>query len=351
MITNRCLRVAVAGLGRIAWQYHIPAIMRHNRFQLAAVADPLRERLAEAATEFGVAAGYDSVPLMLEREKPDLLLVASPTCFHSEQTLEAFRRGIDVICEKPLACTLDEAGTVGRAMREYHRKLMVYQPHRLTPEAAGLKAILASGVLGRVFLVRRGCNSFSRRNDWQAFAAYGGGMLNNYGSHFLDQFIYLFGGDFREVNAVTRRVVSCGDAEDFVKMLAVNGNNVVFDLEINMGAAFASQEWRVCGDCGSAVYDTRSGWSLRYFDPAQLQERPIQAGLAAEGRSYPSEPDICWIDKNIPDAPADTRRFYDCCYGYFALGEAPLVPIDHTMEVMRTIDRCRRTAALTPVPA
>ena len=348
MITNRRLRIAVAGLGRIAWQYHIPSIIKHPQFQLVAVADPLTERILEVQTQFGIINGYQLVPQMLKQEKPDLLLIASPTCFHTEQTLQAFKSGADVICEKPLACTVDDAKKIQQSMRHYQRKLMVYQPHRLTPEAVSLKNILESGVLGRIFMVRRTCCNFIRRNDWQAFTSYGGGMLNNYGSHFLDQFIYLFGGNFKSVNAVTRRIISCGDAEDFVKLLAVNNRDITFDLEINMSAAFAGQEWQVCGTCGAAIWRNGSGWQLRYFDPAHLKLRTIQPGLAAEGRLYPSEQDIAWTEKSISVATAQSNNFYDYCYSYFALDEAPLIPVETTMEVMNILERCRQGA---PIPA
>lgn len=340
MITNRRLRIAVAGLGRIAWQYHIPEILKHPQFQLAAVADPLQERLSEAEMEFGATGGYQSVQQMLEQEKPDLLLIASPTCFHAEQALEAFKYGVDVICEKPLAGVMEDAEKITQSMHHYRRKLMVYQPQRLTEQAVSLKNILASGVLGKIFMVRRTCCSFSRRNDWQAFTAYGGGMLNNYGSHYIDQFIYLFGGNFKSVNAVVRRIISCGDAEDFVKLLAVNGHDITFDLEINMAAALEGHEWLVCGTCGSAAWQS-SGWQLRYFNPAHLISCSIQSGLAAENRLYPSEPDIPWKEKVISPEPAQSNGFYDYCYRYFMLNEAPLVPVENTMEVMKTLERCR----------
>ena len=92
MIMNRRLRIAVAGLGRIAWQYHIPSIIKHPQFQLVAVADPLTERILEVKTQFGINNGYQLVPQMLEQEKPDILLIASPTCFHTEQTLQALHK-------------------------------------------------------------------------------------------------------------------------------------------------------------------------------------------------------------------------------------------------------------------
>lgn len=345
MKTYRRLKVAVAGLGRIAWQYHIPSIINDDRFQLFAVVDPLTERLSEAKSQFDVSRGYQSVQSMLERETPDLMLIASPTCFHLEQAVSALKNNIDIICEKPLACSLEDAEKIQEAVLLHERKLMVYQPHRLTPEAIILKSIIKSGVLGKIFMVRRVCSDYNRRNDWQAFTAYGGGMLNNYGSHFLDQFIYLFGGGFKTVNAVTRKVASCGDAEDFVKIQAVNSGDIIFDLEINMGSAFAGNEWLVYGTCGSASCNNNTaGWKLKYFDPAQLKPVNVQTGLAAEGRMYPKATDIAWTENTIPAGGKSVfdNGFYDFCYRYFALDEPPLVPLKNTMEVMRTLEVCRK---------
>jgi predicted dehydrogenase len=200
---------------------------------------------------------------MLKNENLDLLVVASPTSFHAEQASEAFSFGVDVICEKPLAGKLSEAEKIVDNMQKHQRKLMVYQPHRLFQETLTLKSIIKSGILGNIFLVKRSWNDFNRRNDWQAFQKNGGGMLNNYGSHFIDQFIYLFGGDFKSFNASTSRILTCGDAEDFVKVLAVNKNNITFDMEINMSSAFSEHEWLVYGNAGSARLNG-SEWEVKY---------------------------------------------------------------------------------------
>lgn len=344
MVKDQRLRIAVAGLGRIAWQYHIPSIATDPRFQLIAVADPLMARLEEAKSAWGVTNIYQELAVMLGNEKPDILVIASPTCFHAEQILLAFQHDVDVICEKPLACSLREAEKIQETIKQ--RKLMVYQPHRLTPEAKSIKKILDSEILGEIFMVRRSFCNYSRRNDWQAFRKNGGGMLNNYGSHFLDQFIYLFGGGFEAVSAVTKNIASCGDAEDFVKIMAVNRCNIALDLEINMGSAFARNEWIVYGTHGTAFFDAaESKWQLKYFDPEKLKAVNPQHGLAAEGRMYSDSADITWMEKAIPTEEANTfpNGFYDFCYGYFALDEAPLVPFENTMEVMKTLELCRKS--------
>lgn len=337
---DHCLRIAVVGLGRIAWQYHLSAIQQHAGFRLCGVVDPLPARLAEAETKFGISAGYATLAELLERERPELVVIASPTCFHAEQAGAAFAAGADVICEKPLGCTLAEAEAMIEAGRRQGRRMVVYQPHRFRPETAGLREILASGVLGEIYHVRRTWNHFSRRDDWQSLAANGGGMLNNYGSHFLDQFLCVFGGRFERLQAELRQVVGGGDAEDFVRIFGVNGAGIVFDLEINMGSAFETHEWVVYGRNGTARCEAEA-WHLRYLDPRRLKKLEIQAGFAAADRKYPREADLPWQEERCPFPAVAPEIFYDRGHDYFT-GRGPTpVPLAESCEVMRLLESCR----------
>ena len=66
-------------------------------------------------------------------------------------------------------------------------------------------------------------------------------------------------------------------------------------------------------------------------------------GLAAAGRRYPSEP-IAWQTETLPELPADRDAYYRYCYDYYALDRAPFVKADEILELVRTIDACRRSA-------
>ena len=151
----RALRTAVIGLGRVGWRFHIPSILGHEGFELVAVVDPLPERRDEAITEFasrsrsGIEAYANHISL-LDAVALDLIVIASPTPFHAEQAIAAFERGVDVFCDKPIAPSLQEADRMIAAMEAYHRKLMVYQPHRLRIETIALKASLEQDLIGPV---------------------------------------------------------------------------------------------------------------------------------------------------------------------------------------------------------
>ena len=339
---RKTLRCAVAGAGRIAWGFHLPQICMREGFELAAVADPDRQRLEEVKHTFHPAAVFTDLETMLREVHPDLTVIASPTIFHKEQALLAFRYGSDVFCDKPVGLNPKEASAMYGEAKRLGRKLMAYQPHRINSEGLTARAILQSGRLGRLYLIERHISNYVRRNDWQAFSGNGGGMLLNYGSHYIDQLLYLTHDTAARVKCELRRVITCGDADDLVKAMITTKHGILLELDINQATAYPLPEWRICGARGSAVYSNRQ-WNIRYCEPDALPPVRADHTLAATGRRYPSE-QIEWKEENIPCIPADPGLYYDYCRDYFAGNGMPFVLPEETLEVVRTIELCRRDA-------
>jgi predicted dehydrogenase len=309
---------------------------------LAAVVDPLSERRAEAVAAHGCEAYPDLDGLLQARRDLDLVVVASPTPFHSAQTLTAFAHGVDVLCDKPMAASLAEADGMIAAMRRSGRRLMVFQPHRVRPEVQVLRGLLARDLIGPVFMIKRAMSQYTRRNDWQAFSKHGGGMLNNYGAHMVDLLLYLTRSKAARVSCHLRTIASLGDADDVVKALIETENGVILDIDINMAAALPLQEWLVAGERGSLMFDrTQNAWIARYYAPGTLPALHTQEGLAAEERRYGSGETIPWRDEIFPVAESARIDFYAHCHNYFAGGKPPFVPVEETREVMRVLDACR----------
>jgi predicted dehydrogenase len=339
----RVLKTAVVGLGRIGWSYHCKQIAAHEGFELTAVADRSPERLAEAEQTYGAVA-YTDFDAMLEKEALDLVVIASPTIFHREQAIRAMERGLDVFLEKPMAGDLEEADAIVRAMNKNGRKVMVYQPHRTTPEFLAAKHIVESGKLGPVYMIKRGWSNYVRRNDWQSLKQYGGGMLNNYGTHFIDQTLSLAGSKARTISGSLKRIASLGDADDVVKLVIETENDVTLDIDINMATAVPLPPWALLGQYGSASMErTERGeeFVVRYLKPEELPALDINTQLAAPGRQYDNGDRLTWYEERFAVNDFQPIDFYEQCYRYFALGEAPFVSVEETREVMRIIQECR----------
>ena len=339
----KILQTAVIGLGRAGWQMHIPQITENEKFKLIAVVDPLQERLDEASINFGVK-GYPDCESLFKYEKPDLVVIASPTHFHVLQAGLAFKNGADVLCDKPMAPSLADSDRMIKSMKNSGRKLMIYQPHRAYAETVALRNILERNLVGHVYMIKRAWTRYRIRVDWQAFLKYGGGELSNSGAHFIDQLLYLADSPMKKMSSSVRKIISRGDAEDVAKIVMETENGMILDLDINMAAAIPVTPWQVLGERGSVVWDdAKQAWKVRYYNKEELHGIELQNNLAADNRSYCDDQDIPWKESEYPVSDFKSINFYDKCYDYFALDREPFVPIEHSREVMRIIEICRKT--------
>ena len=340
-LRKQTIKVAVIGLGRIAWSFHLPELKSHPNFQLIAVVDPLQERLDEVAEKWQVEHLYLSYDKMLEELKPELVVIASPTHFHTEHIIKAFCHGANVFCEKPLATNLKETKLIISEMKNYNRKLMVYQPRRFDLDCRQAKAIIQSGVLGSTYMIKRYINSYNRRNDWQALLRYGGGMLNNYGAHYIDQLLYITNQKASCVYSDLSSLITQGDADDFVKLILKSSDGILIDIEVNQASAFEKRTWTIYGINGTASWNSISqNWQIKYLKPETLSSITLQADLAAPNRKYPNE-SIQWQETDcVFDIPAP-QNFYDNCYNYFLLNKEPLVKPQETLQVMTVIEQSK----------
>lgn len=337
----KILRTVVIGLGRAGWQMHIPQIIQHEKFDLVAVVDPLKERLKEAEKKYSVK-GYTDYRMLLNAEKPELVVIASPTHFHVEQAVTAFKYGADVFCDKPMAPSLKEADRMIRSMNEHNRKLMIYQPHRSYVETVALKEILARDLIGQVYMIKRAWTRYRFRVDWQALRKYGGGELSNSGAHFIDQLLYLSGSSLKNISCYLRQVISRGDAEDVAKIVMETANGVILDLDINMAAALPITPWQILGERGSILWDEdQQAWWVRFYKQEDFSGIELQNSLAAEDRSYCDDQDIHWQENTFPVSDYKPIDFYEKCYEYFALNKDPFIPVTESREIMRIIETCR----------
>ena len=337
------LKTAVIGLGRIGWSFHIPNILSHDGFTLTAVVDVSQERLDEAKSTYQVN-GYTEISQMLKQESPDLVVVASPTHLHMEHACAALRAGCDVFLDKPMAKNLASARAIAQCAVETGQKLMIYQPHRVFAEPNLLKEIISSGKLGKIYMIKRAASGYSRRNDWQAFRKYGGGMLNNYGAHYIDQLLYITGEKVSRLHCVAYKIASAGDADDVVKILLETENHVLLDLDINMATALPVTPWMLFGQFGTVAYekgsDGKDYFKLRYYDPKGVEAAVASEALAAVNRSYNNDVPLPWVEERIAITDEYKIDFYQQCYAFFAEGKKPFVPVDETLYVMELIDRC-----------
>ena len=138
------LSVAVVGAGYFS-QFHYEAWGRIPEVRLCALAEPDGATAQATAARFGVPAVFETLDALLAETAPDILDIVTPPDTHEALVAAACRRAGLVVCQKPLAPTLEEARAIVGIAREAGCPLVVHENFRFQPWFREAKALLAAG--------------------------------------------------------------------------------------------------------------------------------------------------------------------------------------------------------------
>lgn len=187
------MRFVLVGCGRIGKRH--AEIIRKN-YRLAAVCDILPDRAVAFGAEF-TCRHYVDLEQMLRKERADALVVCTPNYLHAVHSIAGMEAGLHVLCEKPMAISIEEAFTMKRTAEATKCRLHVVKQNRHNPPVVFLNRLLANESLGKISSFQ--INGFWNRgisyyeNSWHAKKAEDGGMLYTQFSHFIDLMIWMLG--------------------------------------------------------------------------------------------------------------------------------------------------------------
>ncbi len=340
---NQTTKIAIVGLGRIGWRFHFQQALSSDQFELTAVVDPLPERLSEARAAAGCETHTDFESLW-SGPLPNVVVIATPTTLHEDMTIRALNEGCHVILEKPMTTSIASADRMIAQAEKNNRRIFLYQPHRLTPETQTARKIIQSGKLGPIYAIHRGVYRYVRRNDWQSLRKNSGGMLNNYGAHYIDQLIYLSDDSaVAEVDCKLWAIATRGDADDVVKAWIKKESGQLLDVQINQASAYTMPLWHICGKYGTAIREDNV-FKVRYYDPAEASPLNVIEGAAPE-RSYDNYDRLPWREEDIPITRDKQRDFYANIHDVIVNNTAPYIRIEESRELMRVMELCRQSGS------
>ncbi|MCP8969993.1 Gfo/Idh/MocA family protein [Ectobacillus ponti] len=187
------LRVGIIGVGGIAQQRHIPALLQFPELaELHAVSDTNVERAQEVAAKYKVPHVFQHYKGMFD--EVDAVIICTPNKFHAEITVEALEAGVHVLCEKPMAMSAAECARMVEASRTSGKQLAIAYHYRHMPVSQAAKSVMDE--VGTPLVVR--VKALRRRKvpGWGVFTnkeLQGGGSLIDYGCHLLDLALWLMG--------------------------------------------------------------------------------------------------------------------------------------------------------------
>lgn len=129
------------------------AVKFNNNAEIKAICDIDIEKAEQLAKEMGVSSYYTDYRKLLEQEDIDVVVIATPDQIHPEQTIAALQAGKHVLCEKPMALSIEECSTMIEASNSTGKKLMIGQICRYTPGFKLAKKMIDDGEIGELFFV------------------------------------------------------------------------------------------------------------------------------------------------------------------------------------------------------
>jgi predicted dehydrogenase len=148
MAAKAKIRVAVAGAGMVT-RHHLLAWGKLPQVNIVALCARHIESAQKRAAEFGVPSAYVDIAEMLDRERPDVLDIATPPEAHAEQARMAAESGIDILCQKPMTPSLETSERLVADIGERVR-FMVHENWRFRPQYRQAARWLAEGKAGPV---------------------------------------------------------------------------------------------------------------------------------------------------------------------------------------------------------
>ncbi|GGP07006.1 Gfo/Idh/MocA family protein [Oceanobacillus neutriphilus] len=202
------LKVAVIGCGSIATHRHLPEYAANENVEITAVCDIVGERAEEAAVKYHAKA-YTDYKTLLKEEDIDAVSVCLPNYLHAPVSIDALNAGAHVLCEKPMATSLEEADKMIEAAERNGRKLMIGHNQRFVASHQKAKELIESGAVGKVYSFRTAFGhggpegwSADGKESWffkkdEAFI----GAMGDLGVHKADLARYVLQDEFVEVGA------------------------------------------------------------------------------------------------------------------------------------------------------
>lgn len=191
------MKVAVIGCGTIANSAHIPAYMANPEAEIAYFCDIIPERANKAVETYGCGVAIEDYHVALNDPEVVAVSVCVPNYAHASISMDALRKGKNVLCEKPAARTYAEALEMQKAQHETGKVLNIGVVNRFNDSVNKIRDYIQEGRLGDVYHVYASFRAHRSipglGGDFTNKAVAGGGALIDWGVHYLDIVMYCCG--------------------------------------------------------------------------------------------------------------------------------------------------------------
>jgi 1,5-anhydro-D-fructose reductase (1,5-anhydro-D-mannitol-forming) len=245
------------GASTIASEYMIGAIRAQTGHEVVAVASSSAQRGREYAQRHGIEASYDSVDALLADLRVQAVYISTTNELHREQVLAAAKAGKHVLCEKPLALTVEDAVVMARACREVGVVMATNHHLRNAATHRKIRELILAGAIGRPLFARvfHAVHLPPHLQGWRLDKpAAGGGVILDITVHDVDTLRFLLGAEPVEAVGMSQSAsMAKAGLEDGAMSVLRFDNGVLAQLHDAFTVKFAGTGIEVHGEEGSIV--------------------------------------------------------------------------------------------------
>lgn len=257
--------IGIIGCGGMA-EKHINYYRQVQGAEVRAICDISQERLNKVSGKFGIEDAYMDYMELLARDDIHAVDICTPNFLHVEQAVNAAKAGKHVLCQKPIATTIEGANQIINAAKENGVKLCVIYVGRTSPQNNFALKLIQEGHLGKITFIRgrlSHANGLKITPDsWRYYKdKVGGGSFMQLGVHYADLFRF-FNGGVKRVAAIGRTFTCDMEGDDTMGALLEFEQGAVGVLETGYSVRSPRRAvncLEIYGDKGTILMDMDCG--------------------------------------------------------------------------------------------
>jgi predicted dehydrogenase len=338
------INVGLIGFGLAGRSFHAPVIHAVPGLRLAAI---VQRHGDEAGRLYPEARIVRSVDDLLAIPDIQLIVIATPNDTHYPFARQCLAAGRDVVVDKPMAPTLEEAEGLFRFAQECGRLLSVYHNRRYDGDFQAVRELIASGRLGRIVRFESNYDRFRpqlKANAWRERSGPGTGVFFDLAPHLIDHALLLFGLP-QAVTADIRIEREHAIVDDAFDLTLHYDRGLRALLRATMLAPVTRPRFILHGTGGAYVKHTfdvqepklRAGripWNEARSEAEQLENSGVLTTVNADGSM---------LEQRVPPAKSDYRDYYANIRDVLLGTAQPAVTLQHALDVMRILELARES--------
>lgn len=241
------IKVAFIGAGRMA-SWHLKGCKKIKNVDIVGISGRSRANIAHLQKKFSIPCAYTDHQKLLQEQKPDAVCITTPTSTHCALAVDCLKAGAHVLCEKPLAMSLDEADMMIDAETKSGNILMPGFSQRFFKEFIRMKQIIDRGDIGavRVAWFRRGINM--PHQAWYSQKETSPGVTFELAIHAIDWLRWIIQSPVRQVSAAMTMSRPGSAIDDNVWMLLTFATGAIGVVGASYTFPFLKRDIGVIGD-------------------------------------------------------------------------------------------------------